>query len=432
MKKRNLLLLGLLPFTLIACDKTSNTSSSSKNDVTSSTSSSSSSSEFISSESSSNKDTSSSSSIAENPHFAKLKTALKYVALQDKIQIDSTSGQFSIDTKGNMKESSEESLDDEGDSSSSSSAVEEKTTTFDAAISLSDVTSKLAVKGLKALNVNNIAMSYSINNDLSLKYTISDGTDTKNQDLSKEDVGLKLFLKSQYLYADLDNEGLREVISTILSDMGASFSMSAIPNYVKYQLDLSDITIDQLPINNVEDADIDSTVDVFASLYDSMGSSLGDLITFRDDEDYTYLDVSLTTTILRLLPPVYKSYAEGQLDSTASDYQAQLKKIDSQYKMMKNFTDHTEINKFKISVGYTTTGIKSINSDIDTSTTNLDVSADDLSDTTSEMISDSSLHFDTLNIKEKADAIISYDTSVTVEEPNSKHLYVDLSTLLPM
>ncbi len=427
MKKRNLLLLCLIPFTLLSCKKTASSADTSSSKGSDSVAVSSSSEAISSSKSSSDVEKVSSSSAAEDPNFVNLKTALKTMALKDKMEFDSSNGTMEIDGDGYVTTTSDtESTIDENDSSETQPST--TTTAFDVDASFSNMTDKLAIKGLKALNVNQIGMSYSLNHDLSLKYTIGSGDSAKNQDFTVQNAGLKAYYKAQYAYCDLDNEGLNTIISKLSTDFAGEDVSSMMPDYVKIKAE-NDMTIDDLPISNFEDADIESFVDQLETLYTSITSAADGVLAFRQADDMTYVDLSLNTMIIRLLPELYKSSAESSLDQTSEDYQTKKSRIETSYTLIKNLTDHTTVNKFKVSLGYTTAGIQKLSMDIDIKVADYDIV--DSTDTEvggMTVVGVSNVHFGELNVKLNQSSSVKYDTDVTVEVPGD-HTYLDLTTM---
>lgn len=427
MKKKNLLLLGLLPFTLLSCGRSTSAEISSSKNPEAESSTSSSSSAAISS--SSSESVISSSSATENSNFAKLRKALKYVALQEKIELDSTNGSAEFNADGSVTTTTTDDTETTTDSDSSTEADDTTTTSFTVDAKLSNITSKVAVKGLKALNVNQIGMSTSITNDLNLKYTVN--TDPiRNQDITKQNVGLDLFYYGQYVYADFDNTELRSIFSTILSDFSGSDQniMAMVPQYFKIEAK-NDATIDELPISNFEDETIDSFVDQLESMYNSITSTADGIISMREENDYTYIDFSLNSLMVKLLPELYKSYAESQLDQTSDDYQTKLDQIAQYYSILKDVTDHTTVNSFKITLGYTENGIQSLDTDIDVKITDIASGSDDtiIGGMTAGNVT--AVNFTNVSLKLKQSSTVKYGTDVTVNVPGN-NTYTDLSSFI--
>jgi hypothetical protein len=420
-------LLGLLPFTLLSCGRnTSAEISSSKNSEAESSTSSSSSAAISSSSSES---VISSSSAAEDSNFAKLRKALKYVALQEKIELDTTNGSTEFDADGSVTTTTDDDTETTTDSDSSTEANDTTITSFTVDAKLSNITSKVAVKGLKALNVNQIGMSTSITNDLNLKYTVN--TDPiKNQDITKQNVGLDFFYYGQYVYADFDNTELRSIFSTILSDFSGSDQniMAMVPQYFKIEAK-NDATIDELPISNFEDETIDSFVDQLESMYNSITSAADGIITMREENDYTYIDFSLNSLMVKLLPELYKSYAESQLDQTSDDYQTKLDQIAQYYSILKDVTDHMTVNSFKITLGYTEYGIQSLDTDIDVKITDIASGSDDTTIGGMTVGNVTAVNFTSVSLKLKKSSTVKYGTAVTVNVPGN-NTYTDLSSFI--
>ncbi len=414
MKKKKLILLFSLPVLLFSCERTSANSENSSSTYSSTTTSSSSSSI------SSSKKTSSSIS-QEKAEFTKLKSALTYVSRQDKMEVSTANGSLSLKEKGKEIKTETSTEDDDienGDSSSSSSSEEITTTTetpFDYDISASNLSLDLACKGLKETAASKINASLVVSTDLSINNTKGSGEDASTSTLSKEDVELKAYVKDNYAYLNLDNEALQSIIkgSSDNSTIGG-MSILLLGKYLKASLSNFTFPEGTFPLNNLQESDVLSIVNTLSSL----DNSTQGLFTFRNDEDYTYMDFTLSTFVLRALPDLVKGYLEGNLDPESDDYESQKKEIEDNINTVKQYTNNLTVNKGDFSLGYTTTGIKSFSFDLDLSGTNFDVNSSDSST--------DKTHYDSFSIKTKSTLSFKYQDDVTIQDPGT-HLWFDIS-----
>ncbi len=410
MKKKKWILLFSLPVLLFSCERTSGNSENNSSTYPSSVSSSSS-----SSSASSSKKTSSSTS-QEKAEFTKLKSALTYVSRQDKMEISTANGSLNLKAKGKETETKTDTSTEEGDSSSSSNSEESTSTTeteFDSTLNASNLSLDLACKGLKETTASKINASLVVNTDLSVNNTTGRGEDASTYTLSKEDVGLKAYVKDNYAYLNLDNEALQSIIKG-LTDNSTIGGMGIMLSGKYYKYPLSNVTFDEgtFPLNNLQESDVLSLVNTLSSLNDSTQG----LFTFRNEEDYTYMDFTLSTIVMRALPDLVKDYLEGNLDSESEDYESQKKEIEDKIKIAKQYTNNLAVNKGEFSLGYTTSGIKSFSFDLDLSGANFDV----------ESSSTDKTHYDSLSIKASSTFSFKYQNDVTVQDPGT-HPWVDMS-----
>jgi hypothetical protein len=428
MKKRNLLIFALLPFTLLSCGE----SLSSSNDISSSTKTTQPAKESSTPISSKGKEISTSSTPVENVNFTKLKKSLRYMSLQDKIMFSSNNGTFQLGGNGTVTKTE---VDDESSTTGddTSSGGQEITTTtvtpFDVNATLSNMSIDLAFSGLRKNNFNQTAGSLSVTNDLALKYTVGNGDDTKSQDITKQDVGIDTYLKQNYIYIDYDNKNLQDIVSTLMTDfLGKDYSAAfRIAKYFKYSPESFENV--SAPVNNASQADINSFVDSFEDMYSSLGED-NTLITFRSDEDYTYMNVSINTLMLRMLPSIAKSYMLAKLDSSSEDYDSQVKKVNTTYNALKSLADATTVKSMEFTIAYSESGIKSISQDIDLTIKNFNTA--DTSTIVEEggMDANIQMKIDQMDIKNTFVSNVEYGDSVKVNSPSSGHIYVDTSTLI--
>ncbi len=417
MKKKKLILLLSLPALLFSCERTSASSENNSSTYSSTTTSS------TSSSLSSSKKTSSDTS-QEKAEFTKLKTSLTYVSRQDKMEVSTSNGTLDLKAKGKeiKTETSTEGEDTEGDGSSSSSGSCEEApstteTAFDSSLKASNLSLDLAAKGLKANSSSKVNASLIVNTDLNVNNTTGSGEDASTKTISKEDIGFKAYVKDNYAYLNLDNDALQSLITESTGDSTTGgMGITVTGKYLK--VSLSCFTFDEgtFPLNGLQESDALSLVNSLSSLNDSAQG----LFTFRNEEDYTYIDFSLSTIVFRALPDILKDYLEGNLDSESDDYESQKKEIEDNIKTLKQYTNNMSVNKGDFSIGYTTTGIKSFSFDLDLSGTNFDV---DSSDSSTDKT-----HYDSLSIKANSTLSFKYQDDVTVLDPGT-HAWMDMSVL---
>ena len=333
------------------------------------------------------------------------------------MEVSTANGTLNLKAKG--KEIKTETSTEDGDSSSSSEEITTTTETpFDYDISASNLSLDLACKGLKETAASKISASLVVNTDLNINNTTGSGEDASTYTLSKEDVGLKAYVKDNYAYLNLDNEALQSIIKSS-SDNSTIGGMSILLSGKYYRASLSNFTFPEgtFPLNNLQESDALSIVNTLSSLNDSTQG----LFTFRNEEDYTYMDFSLSTFVLRALPDLVKGYLEENLDPESDDYESQKKEIEDNINTVKQYTNNLTVNKGDFSIGYTTTGIKSFSFDLDLSGTNFDVDSSDSSST-------DKTHYDSLSIKAKSTLSFKYQDDVTIQDPGN-HLWIDASYL---
>ena len=409
MKRKMFVVLAALPLLLTGCTA-SDTSSSAPSSAPASSS------QPVSDNSATSEPES--SSPAEDTTLPDLKKMAKYMAEQSNISMSSTNSNISIDFKG--KETTK----------ASSADGQDKVTPMYLEADLTKFNTDIAVIGLDETTTSNFKASLTTKGNISATYNFSSSDTADNKTATATDASFSAYVKNGAVYADISDEALSKLIFALMGQDGGKTL-----GKIKYVFNHDDT----FPGIGIDKDELDDAVDEFYAQYKG-SSGLNTFVNLHSDEDYSYIDFTATTALLKTLPLVYTIIAQGQLDQTDPDYADKVAKINSTAEEMTKIVNKTTIKKFSISIAYTDNGIHHISNDIDMSIKdytfavdddssiptddNPDISSGDIEKKTREVT------IENLRLAFKSRYTFKYGTSVKVSDPGADKDYKDISKFI--
>lgn len=414
MKRKMFVVLAMLPLLMTGCTGSGSSASSSGKDAPVSSS------QPVSQNPSTAEPEESSSQPVEDTTLPGLKKMMKYMAEQPDISMTSTNSNISIDFKGKQTIKS-----------ASSEETQDEVTPMYLKADLTKFNTQIAVIGLDETDAKDFKASLSTKGNISATYNFTSSDTADNKTVAATNASLSAYIKNGTAYADLSDEALSKLI---LALMGQSNPTIKSLGKVKYT--------NLLPAGPGIAVDMDKEdkfVEEFYAQYKG-NSGLNTFVNLHSDEDYSYIDFTATTALLKTLPLVYTIIAQGQLDQTDPDYADKVAKINSTAEEMTKLVNKTTIKKFSISIAYTDNGIHHISNDIDMSikdytyTTDTDSSTstgDDDPNVGGYMKEDpQEWTIENLRLAFNSKYTFKYGTSVKVSDPGADKDYGDISNII--
>ena len=355
------------------------------------------------------------------------------------------------------------SSEDNGDNTSSSSSSEEVpdvtydvpygTITYQGKLSEDNLSKSYAGEGIQSKDPNDYKFSYFSSADnaeysLSVKAKENGSTDTMPLfDRRSEDpfsYKYALYREDSTLFVDFSDVSMMSMINDLKSSTTnmALLSLlftdpSAISAYMKFgPLANGPILLDDLP-DSFKD-----TISTYAEDYENLNESIKKALSFKSIDGVDVMSITISSTVLRLLPTLYNTLALDQLsqdypDQTSQDYIDGQKQIETTTKILNTLVRQTTINTFNISLSLTQAGFVSFGLDIDISIADFDVT-DTVSipttfdGTTGEVkeTSDATYDFklDSFALKTNETIRFSYDTGKVKDKPNKTYKKITINT----
>lgn len=354
------------------------------------------------------------------------------------------------------------SSEDNGDNTSSSSSEEVPDVTYDVPygtitykgkLSEDNLSKSYAGEGIQSEDPNDYKFSYFSSADnaeysISVKAKENGSTDTMTLfDRRSEDpfsYKYALYREDSTLFVDFSDVSMMSMINDLKSSTTnmALLSLlftdpSAISAYMKFgPLASGPILLDDLP-DSFKD-----TISTYAEDYENLNESIKKALSFKSIDGVDVMSITISSTVLRLLPTLYNTLALDQLsqdypDQTSQDYIDGQKQIETTTKILNTLVRQTTINTFNISLSLTQAGFVSFGLDIDISIADFDVT-DTVSipttfdGTTGEVkeTSDATYDFklDSFTLKTNETIHFSYDTGKVKDKPNKTYKKITINT----
>jgi len=354
------------------------------------------------------------------------------------------------------------SSEDSGDNTSSSSPEEIPDVTYDVPygtiaykgkLSEDNLSKSYAGEGIQSEDPDDYKFSYLSSADnaeysLSVKAKENSSTDTMTLfDRRSEDpfsYKYALYREDSTLFVDFSDVSMMSMINDLKSSTTnmALLSLlfadpSAISAYMKFgPLASGPIHLDDLP-DSFKD-----TISTYAEDYENLNESIKKALSFKSIDGVDVMSITISSTVLRLLPTLYNTLALDQLsqdypDKTSQDYINGQNQIETTTKILNTLVRQTTINTFNISLSLTQAGFVSFGVDIDISIADFDVT-DTVSipttfdGTTGEVkeTTDATYDFklDSFTLKTNETIDFSYNTGKVKDKPNKTYKKITINT----
>lgn len=415
MKKRKFIVLAALPILMTGCTSTGTSSPSSEKPAPVSSS------EPASDSSSTGKQESTSSSQSgQDMTLSGLKKMANAMAKQSNLAMTSTNSNISIDFKGKTTTKY----------SGVSETQEDESTPFYLKADLTKFNTEIAVMGLDKTAVSDFKASLTTKGNISATYNFTSSDTADNKTASATNAAFFAYVKNGTAYADVSDEALSKFVLGIMGQDNNPMPKSL----GKYKLGN---VVSTGPGLSADKDEVDSAVEEFYAQYKGT-SGLNTFMNLHSDEDYSYIDFTITPQILKSLPAVYLVVAMGQLDQTDPNYKEKLDEVTKTSQQLTEIVNKTTVNSFDISIAYTDSGIHHINNDIDltikdyTYTPDSTTSLSDDSDLPGGgmVIAPQEVTIDNLKLAFNSKYTFKYGTAVKVADPGADKDYTDLSALI--
>ncbi len=385
MKKIQFLLIALLPITIASCQKTedSNTSPSSSSNASSE--------EIISSEQES-LSTSSSQEEVKTP-FEVFKDTTYEMFSQSKLGLSGKNNSYHLSSSG---------------STSVKSGTTTQTSPFYENVTISKGTLSLNVEGLtKAKKADDIHASLKVGGDFDIKYSNTSKTQATST-FQAENVELSAYLNNNTAYLNLNNDGLKSLLSQITIEETNLNSLLNGKYYYKKSNILPTSEETTYPLLSVTKEDINNALNDFDS------DSLSGVISFTQNESSYLLSIQFTNSMLTLLPPLYQMYLKSENPDLTDE------ELKTKVKPVEDLCKNTKINTFHIALSYDKDGYQSLDSSIDIEVKNYTYT--DTSDDTSV-----STTIDSLKFTNNSHYDFLYNSDMNIAKPTNEKDYTEIS-----
>lgn len=384
MKKIKFFLIALLPITIASCQKTEDSTTP----ITSSPKNSSE--EIISSEQESLK-ASSSQEKAKTP-FEVFKDTTYEMFTLNKLGLAGKNNSYHLSSSGTTSVKS--------GTTSQTSPFYEDTTISKGSLSLN-------VEGLtKAKKPDDIHASLKIGGDFDIKYSNTSKTEATST-IQAESVELSAYLNNNTAYLNLNNEGLKSLLSQITIEENNLNSLLSGKYYYKVSNVLPSTEETTYPLLSLTKEDINNVLDNFDE------DSASGIISFTKNDSSYLLSIQFTNTMLTLLPPLYQMYLKSENpDLTDEELKAKVKPIEDLCKC-------TKINTFNIALSYDEEGYQSLEANID-----IEIKNYTYADTSDELSVSTTI--DSLKFTDHSHYDFLYNSDVNIAKPTNEKDYSEI------
>lgn len=384
MKKIKFFLIALLPFTIASCQKTED------NTTPISSSSKVSSEEIISSEQES-LPASSSQEKAKTPFEVFKDTTYKMFTL-NKLGLAGKNNSYHLSCSGSTIEKSS--------TTSQTNLFYEDTTISKGSLSLN-------VEGLtKAKKPDDIHASLKAGGDFDIKYSNTSKTKATST-IQAENVEISAYLNNNTAYLNLNNQGLKNILSHITIKENNLNSLLKGKYYYKVSDVLPSTEEAKYPLLSLTKDDINNVLDDFDE------DSTSGIISFTKNDSSYLLNIRFTNTMLALLPPLYQTYLISKNPDLSDE------EVRAKTKPVEDLCKCTKINTFNLAISYDEEQYQSLEANID-----IEVKNYTYTDTSKEPNVTTTI--DSLKFKDNSHYDFLYNSEVNIAKPTNEKDYTEI------